>query len=161
MSIPPTPPTIEEILKTPPDKLPRNKQTELIHKREVWRQIYLPLLVGGAAVLGLSILTLMAGISGSTTLTRVWADISLVFVVAQVMLVVLPLLLVFGGLAYGVVYLLKILPPYLKVAQDYTALAAQKTEWVMRYVIEPVLSIKSAVAGLDNAIQTVRRFFGR
>jgi hypothetical protein len=112
-------------------------------------------------VLGFFILTILAGTSGNTALTRVWADISLVFLIAQVMLVVLPLLVVFGGLWYAATYLIKILPPYFKVAQDYTALAAQKTEWAMRYVIEPVLAIKSAIAGLDNAIQTVRRFFGK
>jgi hypothetical protein len=57
--------------------------------------------------------------------------------------------------------LFKRLPPYFKIAQDYTALAARKTEWAMQYVVEPVLRIRSAVASLDRFIQTARKFFGQ
>ena len=160
-AVPPTPPTFEEILNTPPDKLPRNKQTEAVHKRETWQQIYLPMIVGGLIVLAVGGLAVTAGVTGNTAATRVWADVSAAFVILQVMIVTLPLLIVFGGLAYGVMYLLKVLPPYMKIAQDYTDLAARKTEWAMRYVVEPVLQIRSAVAGLDKFIQSVMKFVGQ
>lgn len=161
VSVPPTPPDIQTILNTPPDKLPRNKQTEEIHKREVWWQIHFPLLIGLAMVAGLVSLTIMAAVSPGAGTTRVWADISLMFVIAQVMVVIIPWLFVFGGVAYGILYLIRILPPYFKVAQDYTALAALRVEQVMRYVIEPVLQIKSGVAGFDRIVQNVRKFLGR
>jgi hypothetical protein len=77
------------------------------------------------------------------------------------MIAVLPLLIVFGGLAYGIGYLIKLLPPYFKIGQDYTALASRKVEWAMRYVIEPVLQVKSAVAGFDGFVKIARQFFGR
>ncbi len=160
-TIPPTPPSLEEILNTPPDKLPRNKATEAIHQRETWWQIYVPLIIGGLLVVAVCILAVVAGASGDSAATRLWADVSLVFIVFQVMIVTLPLLILFGGLAWGLKYLIRLLPPYAKVAQDYTALAARKTEWAMQYVVGPVLQIRSAVAGLDKFIQNIRKFMGR
>lgn len=160
-TIPPTPPSLEEVFNTPPDKLPRNKATEAIHRRETWGQIYFPLIVGILLVLAVCGLAIVAGVSGDSASTRLWADVSLVIVILQVMIVTLPLLIVFGGLAYGVAYLVKLLPPYAKVAQDYTALAARKTEWAMQYVVNPILQIRSVVAAVDKFVQNLRRFTGR
>ena len=77
------------------------------------------------------------------------------------MVAILPWAVVFIGGIFAIAYLLRILPPYFKVAQDYTALASLKVEQAMRYVIEPVLQVKSGVAGFDNFVQNVRRFFGQ
>ena len=161
MSVPPIPPSLQEILQTPPSQLPRNRQTEAIHKRETFWQIYFPMGVGTVIVIGLGALAVVAAASPGAGDTGVWADVSLAFVVLQVMIAVLPLLIVFGGLAYGIGYLIKLLPPYFKIGQDYTALASRKVEWAMRYVIEPVLQVKSAVAGFDGLVQNARRFFSR
>lgn len=160
MSLPPAPPSLQEILETPPDRLPRNRQTEAVHTHETFWQIYFPLGVGLVIVIGAGALSVWAAASRGSGSVRVWADVSLVFVMLQVMLVVLPLLIVFGGLAWAIGYLLGVLPPYFKIAQDYTALASRRVEWAMRYVIEPVLQIKSAVAGFDGFVQNARRFFG-
>ncbi len=160
-TIPPTPPSLEEVFNTPPDRLPRNKATEAIHKRETWWQIYIPLIAGGLLVLAVCILAIVAGVSGDSAATRLWADVSLVFIVFQVIIVTLPLLILFGGLAWGIAYLVKLLPPYAKVAQDYTALAARKTEWAMQYVVNPILQIRSVVAAVDKFVQNLRRFTGR
>jgi hypothetical protein len=160
VSLPPTPPDLKTVLNTPPDKLPRNRQTEAIHKREVWWQIVFPVLVGLGVLVGLMVVVILAAVTPSGSPVHLWANVSMIFVLAQVIALVLPWLVVFVGLSAGIVYLIRILPPYLKVAQDYTALAALKVEGVMRYVLEPVLKIKSGVAGFDSAIQNLRRFFG-
>lgn len=161
VSVPPTPPSLQEILETPPSQLPRNRYTEAVHERETFWQIYFPLGVGTLLVIVAGFLAVVAAASPGAGSTRVWADVSLAFVILQVMIAVLPLLIVFGGLAYGIGYLIKLMPPYVKIAQDYTALASRKVGWAMRYVVEPVLEIKSAVAGFDGFVQSVRRFFGR
>lgn len=160
VSLPPTPPDFQTILNTPPGKLPRNKRTQAIHKREVWWQIYFPLLAGLLGVGGLIFLIIAAAISPGAGATRVWSQVSTVFLTAQAMAMALPLLILFAGLFFGVTYLLRILPPYSKIAQDYTALAALRVEHVMRYVLEPVLRVRSGVAGFDRLVQNVRRFFG-
>jgi len=161
MSIPSAPPSLETILNTPPSQLPRNRKTEAQHKRETYWQIFFPLGVGLVLMIGAGVLAVVAAASPGAGSARVWADVSLAFVILQVMIVVLPLVIIFGGLAYAVGYLLKVMPPYFKIAQDYSALAARKTEWAMRYVVEPVLQFKSAVAGFDSFAQGVRKFFGR
>lgn len=160
-AIPPTPPSLEEVFNTPPDKLPRNKATEALHQRETWGQIYVPLIIGGLLVVGVMVLTGFAVYTGNSGATRVWADVSLVFLILQVMIVTLPLLIVFGGLAWGISYLVKLVPPYAKVAQDYTALAARKTEWAMQYAVNPILQIRSVVAAVDKFVQNLRRFTGK
>ena len=158
-AVPPTPPTFEEILNTHPDKLPRNKQTEAVHKRETWQQIYFPLIAGGVCV-AVCVVAVVAASGSNGAATTVWMNVSLVFLIAQFMVILFPLLLLFLA-AWGIGKLIHRLPPYLKIAQDYTELAARKTEWAMRYVVEPVLQIRSAVAGLDKFIQTVMKFMGR
>jgi hypothetical protein len=160
-AIPPTPPSLEEVFNTPPDQLPRNKATEARHQRETWGQIYVPLIIGGLLVVGVMVLTGFAVSTGNSAATRLWADVSLVIVILQVMIVTLPLLILFGGLAWGIGYLVKLVPPYAKVAQDYTALAARKTEWAMQYVVNPILQIRSVVAAVDKFVQNLRRFTGK
>jgi hypothetical protein len=122
--VPPNLPDLEAILKTPPSQLPHNKQTEALHNSEVWAQIYLPMLIGTlvilAAIVGVVVVGFTQGAGGAASV-RLWADVSTIFVVAQILAWLLPVLLVIGGVAYGIFYVTGKLPPYFKVAQDYTA----------------------------------------
>ncbi len=163
MSVPTPPnlPDLETVFNTPPDRLPRNKQTEALHNREVWQQIYLPLLIGVLAVIGVAVLIGLALYYGNTTSIHIWSLVSTIVVVAQVLIGLLPILVLIGGLAFGLGYLLPKLPPYFKVAQDYTAWLAYKTDWAVKYVTGPVTQVKSGIAGLDGFIQGLRKFFGR
>lgn len=162
--VPPNLPDIEAILKTPPSQLPHNKQTEALHNREVWYQIYLPMLIGTLVILvaigGIIFVGFAQGAGGAASV-RLWADVSTVFVVAQILAWLLPVFLVIFGLALGLNYLIGKMPPYFKVAQDYTAWLAYKTDWAMKFVIEPMLQVKSSVASMDSFIKNIRKFVGR
>lgn len=79
----------------------------------------------------------------------------------QFMAMVFPWLILFTAIFVGLWKLLPKLPPYFKVAQDYSAWLAYQTEWAMKFVTEPVLQVKSGVAGLDGFIRSIRKFFGR
>jgi hypothetical protein len=160
-TLPPAPTPLEDVFNTPPSKLPRNKSTEAIHQRETLVQIYIPMIAGGLLVLAVCILAIVAGVSGNSAATRVWADVSLVFVILQTLVMLLPVLVLVGGLAAGVWYLVKILPPYMKVAQDYILLFGRKVEQAAQYAVKPVIKTKSAVAGVDNFFQNIRKFFKR
>lgn len=160
MSVPPPLPDLDKVIHTPAEQLPHNKETEALHKKDLWWQIYLPVWIGIIAVAAVAALIAFAVTTGNAVATRVWADISLVFVILNLMLIIFPLLAIFA-LAIGLNKLMPKLPPYFKVAQDYSAWLAYKTEWALKYVVEPVLQIRSGVAGLDNFIQTIRKFVGR
>ncbi|MBI3242639.1 MAG: hypothetical protein HYZ49_10140 [Chloroflexi bacterium] len=142
----------------PPAERPRNPHTEALHKREAFWQIYFPMGLAFVLFIGICALAVAAAVGSNGGATEVWADISLVVVILQVMVFVLPLLILFGGLAYGVGYVIPKLPPYFKIAQDYAVLAASEVKRLTRYVEEPVLQFKGGVAGFDQFVQSVRRF---
>ncbi len=143
----------------PPAERPRNPHTEALHKRDTFWQIYFPMWLALLVVLAVCILAAISAFADGGAVGRLWADISLVFLVLQAMVFTLPLLFIFGGLAYGVGYVIPKLPPYFKIAQDYVALAASEVKRLTRYVEEPVLQFKSGVAGFDQFVQSARRFF--
>jgi hypothetical protein len=159
-TLPPAPTPLEDVFNTPPSKLPRNKSTEAIHNRETLVQIYIPMIAGVLLVVAVG---LVAGIASAANgaVGRLWADISLVFVIVQMLVLLLPVLIVMVGLVIGVWYLVKILPPYMKVAQDYIVLFGRKVEQAAQLAVKPVIQTKSAVAGADNFIQKIRKFFQR
>jgi ABC-type dipeptide/oligopeptide/nickel transport system permease subunit len=143
----------------PPAERPRNPHTEALHKRDTFWQIYFPMWLALLAVIAVCIMAALSAFADGGAVGRLWADISLVFLVLQAMMFALPLLILFGGLAYGVGYVIPKLPPYFKIAQDYAALAASEVKRLTRYVEEPVLQFKGGVAGFDQFVQSVRRFF--
>lgn len=70
-------------------------------QRQVRRQIYLPLAVGSVLVAAV-IVALLWGGEGSA---RLWADLALIYLCAAAGVVGLLLLVVVGGLAYGIGWL--------------------------------------------------------
>jgi hypothetical protein len=159
-TLPPAPTPLEDVFNTPPSKLPRNKSAEAIHNRETLVQIYIPMIAGGLLVLAVGLVAAIAG-AGNGAISRLWADISLVFVILQMLVLLAPVLILMVGLIIGVWYLVKILPPYMKVAQDYIELFGRKVEQAAQYAVKPVIKTKSAVAGVDNFFQNIRKFFKR
>lgn len=142
----------------PPPLLPRNRQTQAAHHRETFWQIYLPAGIALALLLGVSALAWAAS-RGGGAVARAWADVSLVFLVVQAMIFALPLLLLFVGAVMGAEFVMRKSPPYFKIAQDRMAQTAGQVRRAMKYVVQPVMAAKSAVAGFEGFVQGARRFF--
>ena len=142
----------------PPTERPRNPHTEALHKRETFWQIYFPMWLALLVIMVVCILAALSAFADGGAVGRLWADISLVFLILQAMMFAFPLLIIFGGLAYGVGYVIPKLPPYFKIAQDYAALAAREVKRYTGYLEAPVLQFKGGVAGFDQFLQSVRRF---
>jgi hypothetical protein len=100
------------------------------------------------AACGLSVIAAFG--AGGLTFNRAWADVSLIFLILQAMMFALPILLIFGGLAYGVWFIISKLPPYFKIAQDYVALAALRVKQGLSYIEKPILQSKAAAAGAQK-----------
>lgn len=142
----------------PPLPRPRNRHTEAMHKRETFWQIYTPMFMAlllAIVACGLPVLGAMG--AGGFIFNRVWADVSLIFLLLQAGAFALPLLIVFGGLVYGVWFVIGKLPPYCKIAQDYVALAAARVKQALTYIEKPILQSKAAAAGAEKFGQEAQK----
>ena len=86
----------------------RNPFTHEEHRREVFLQVTLPLIIGGL-IIGLLCALPVITVSGGGDVGD-WASISLIFLIILVGFASLIPLAIFGGLAYGVTRLLKVTP---------------------------------------------------
>jgi len=135
-------------MKRRPPPLPRNPRTEGQHRRDVARQILLPLIV---AVVGA--LVALAMVIGAAPAGRsVWADVSLIsLIVIGAALGLIPLALL-AGLIFGLWYAVRYLPGYSRIAQDYTALAARYVDLGSQKVTAPVIAVNGAAAAVRGAM---------
>jgi hypothetical protein len=102
------------------------------------------MLVALLGVVGLGTLAVTAAVGGGTVVSGLWANISLVFVIAQLLIVLIPLLIIFGALSYLVQYLLIYLPPYFKQAQDFMGTVALQSKIISGYIMQPMQAVKEA-----------------
>ena len=90
-------------MKTPQE---RNRETWKQHRQEVFRQITLPLLIGGGILLALAVLVVL----GSTGAIDRWADISIIWLIGPTFLFTFLAMLALAGLVYLTVIIIVKLP---------------------------------------------------
>ncbi len=122
----------------------RNPKTHQMHRREVFLQITLPLMVGLVLVLILVVLTLMAATSGGSVAQA--ADASLIFLIIPLMIVTVIFTLIFGAVAFGVAKLNEALPIYTRQAQDLFQQVCRQVQMGSDKAVEPILKIRSFFA---------------
>jgi hypothetical protein len=130
----------------------RNPKTHAAHRKEVWWQITLPLVIGC-----LLVVLAMAGViwsaAGANPELRRWADISFVWLILPALFVALLGLGVVGGLTFLVSKLLGVLPSYARLAQDGIASMGQKALKATDILVAPMLKLKSWRAAARRARQ--------
>ena len=131
----------------PPNLPERNPLTEHTHKREVFWQIYLPVIIGGIVLLLVAAGVLIATYHGTARLDT-WAAVSEIILVVPAMLATV----IFAALAAGAIYLvtrfLGIAPGYARLVQDYFTLARVRVKKVADVSVEPFLRAHSFGASL-------------
>ncbi len=116
-------------------------------RREVFWQITLPLLVGVLLILGLGAWIIFTTAQGGSV--RQAADTSLIFLlIPNMAMAVIPLVL-FAGLAFGVIWMNRNLPAYLHQIQDVFIKIRNGVMQGADKLVEPVLNLKSSLAALD------------
>jgi len=131
---------------------PSRRETDEAFRREVWLQIYLPLILGALLI---GALVAVAFLSPGFTSTSNLADVSLILVLSQAMLIgVVPLALI-AALAFGVWYAIRELPPYLQRAADFMARVADETYTAARYVRSPSLAVRRLVPALSRLARSM------
>ena len=141
-------PELAERLKTPPAHY-----SYLKHRRQVMRQVVLPVVLSALALVGMIVWVSIATFKQGGDVGR-WAAVSTIWVIIPTLLGGLVVLAILGGLIYGMARLLKALPYYTGIAQDYVVLARG-------YIVRGAdMSVKPIVA-LNGWLQTAKAFFER
>jgi len=130
----------------------RNPQTHAAHRRDVLRQITLPLVIGGLLLVAGMALVIIAA-AGANGEVRRWADLSLIWLILPALIFSLLILGLLFGLTYLVSKLLGILPGYARLVQDgYTGLSG-KVMHLSDALVLPLLKLKGWSAAARKARQ--------
>lgn len=137
----------------PVEQLPRNRRTEAIHKHETFWQIYLPLVLGFVIATGVCALSAFAASGGGSTVSGLWANLSLMFLIVQIMIVLIPPFIILGTLIYLIQFILYRLPPYFKIAQDFMARVSAQTKTISNFIAQPMLAVKAVTDVLERILK--------
>ena len=97
------------------DPQPVDSPTVCFHKRQFAWQILVPFLVMTALIVAGVVLVISGGASG----TRTWADVSIIWIVAPLLIFALLFVIVLGLLIYGIAKLTQVTPRYTGKAQHF------------------------------------------
>jgi hypothetical protein len=132
------------------------------HKRQTFWQVLLPVLLSALLVLaGLVFLILTATQGDPAGQLSGWADTSLIWLLLPVMGLGLIGILLLGGLIYLLARLLKILPTYTALVQQYFAIGEGWVKGIAARALHPVISAKSAQAGAGQFLKSLFSFTHR
>jgi len=122
----------------------RNPVTHTKHRRETWWQITFPLILGILLILGLAGWTVVAAAQGGNVSQP--ADVSLIFLICPNLLMALIPLAFFGGLAYGVIWLNKKIPPFFQRFQESMIKVRDGIRTGADKLVAPVINFKTKMA---------------
>lgn len=112
------------------------------HKRDVNRQIILPMVLVSLIGLGIAVFSGFAATNNNPGVS-LWADISIIWLIIPMMILALVILVLTLAMVYGLKRLSKIMPYYTGLIQDYALwLSAEIKIWTEK-IVQPVLTIKT------------------
>ena len=122
------------------------------HKRQLIWQILVPFLLLAALIIAAAILVVTSGSSR----TGVWADVSIIWMLAPLLVFGLLLTVLLAALIYGLVKLTQVTPRYTSRAQGVVASISTKTHKVADGITKPVLWSHQAGAVVKAFIHKFR-----
>lgn len=141
-------PELTERLKIPPTHF-----SYLKHRKQVMRQIILPVVLSALVLGGIVVWVSVATFSQGGDVRR-WAAISTMWVITPMLFGGLVVLAILGGLIYLMALALNALPYYTGIAQDYVFIARG-------YIVRGANMIVKPILVLDGWLQSVKAFFER
>jgi len=123
------------------------------HRKQVMRQIILPVVLSTLLMIGLIVLICLATFNQGGDVGR-WAAISTIWIVIPVMLAGIILLALLIGLIYLMALALSNLPYYTGIAQDYVYIARG-------YIIRGADMLVKPIIGLNAWLENIKEFIGR
>jgi hypothetical protein len=135
---------MNEMKESPPVDSP----TLRAHKRQRTWQILAPFLAMTAIILAAAVLV----VAGGKTQTRLWADVSLIWLLAPLLALALFLAILLGFAIYGLARLLKATPRFTSRAQGIAEQTALGIRRVADGAAQPFIWVEQAGAAFRSAI---------
>ncbi|HVN53823.1 MAG TPA: hypothetical protein VMT46_05785 [Anaerolineaceae bacterium] len=126
-----------------------NPVTYQEHRRQAFQQILLPILLCAIILTALGVLAAL----GSNQQVARWGNISAIFLILPLFVILLIMLAIFGALAFGVTRLLQILPGYSHLAQIYVDHYGKKIQEFSDRLARPVIDVRSWIAGVQTVVK--------
>ena len=123
----------------------RNPVTHSRHRKEVFWQITIPLMIGILLVLVAVTVVLLSATHAATNLSR-WADVSLIWLILPSLLIAFIFLVILIGFTYLISIVLKMTPPYAHLLQQYFETGKSKIIFYSNKITEPIVKTRSVWA---------------
>jgi hypothetical protein len=134
------------------DLKPVDSPTLRLHKQQIVWQILLPFLL-------VTLILLTAGIwlvTGATSQTRVWSDVSIIWLLVPMLILALAALALFVVLIIGMAKLLQVAPRYTSRAQQIAGQVAAGTRKVADGAAKPFVWLEQAGAVIKSIFKLKR-----
>ena len=125
----------------------RNPKTYAEHRREVFWQITIPLVLGSLLILAAIAAIVFFATQPAPELDR-WADVSLMWLIFPSLFIVLIMLVVLIGIVFAVTVVLQKTPRFALLLQQYVEIGAAKVRQFTNLAAEPILRTHSLLAVL-------------
>ncbi len=130
-------------------RLPENHSSYRNHRRQLWRQIILPLSLAALLVIAVAALAGVATFGKGDDSPR-WAAISTIWLVIPLMGFGLLFLVILFGSIYLLARALQVIPPYSAKAQYYVNRAVSETRRISDLSVKPILFLEGLFASLKT-----------
>jgi uncharacterized BrkB/YihY/UPF0761 family membrane protein len=118
----------------------RNPLTHAKHKREVFWQIMIPMLIGVLLVLSVAF-GIIFGFQSSSDLSR-WADVSTIWLILPSLFFAFIILIFLSAFVYLITIVLRITPRYAFIVQLYFEIAKHKVSYYSDRITEPIIKTR-------------------
>lgn len=125
---------------------PFERQTVHAHKRQFAWQILVPFLVMAALIIAGAVLV----VTGGESQNGVWADISMIWLIAPALLFALAFLVLLLTIIYGMIKLLQVIPIYTGKAQGIFVLLSAGTRKLADGATKPFVWFRQAGAVIKS-----------
>lgn len=122
-----------------------NASPVVIHRRQMIKQVWLPLGISLVIVLGLMILTLIGAFQGSPAVTH-WGAISAILIIIPILLILFIFLALTGAMIFGMTKLLKKTPEWMLKAQLIMVRVSMMVRRAADAAVQPVIKTNTTTA---------------
>lgn len=126
-----------------------------LHRKQVWTQILLPIVLTALVLIGIIVLINLAAFGGNGDTAR-WAAISEIWLVMPVMVAGLIVFIILCGLIYLVIYVMNLIPPYSYQAQKFFYRIEGGAKRISEMARKPVLILQELGALIKAYIAKAR-----
>jgi hypothetical protein len=135
----------------------RNTHTQAIIQRETFWQVFLPFGVALLLVIVVMVLTIAGTVAPART--SALADVSLMFLIMLSGMIGLVALALLAGLAFGLYFLIREVPYWLKRVQDFFWIVAGHARAATRRVDDRIVGVHISYATVHSVVTSFRDIF--